>query len=36
MPIKDGLTTTKELIALMTDNIIPEIPIIGLTAFTGQ
>lgn len=36
MPIKDGLATTKELICLMTDNVIPEIPIIGLTAFTGQ
>lgn len=35
MPIKDGLATTKELISLMADNVIPEIPIIGLTAFTG-
>lgn len=36
MPIKDGIATTKELIKLMNDGIIPEIPIVGLTAFTGQ
>ncbi|CAD8206747.1 unnamed protein product [Paramecium octaurelia] len=36
MPRKDGIATTKELKKLMLDGIIPEIPIIGLTAFTGQ
>ncbi|CAD8196458.1 unnamed protein product [Paramecium pentaurelia] len=36
MPRKDGITTTKELRKLMSDGQIPEIPIIGLTAFTGQ
>ncbi|CAD8042812.1 unnamed protein product [Paramecium primaurelia] len=36
MPRKDGIATTKELKKLMSDGIIPEIPIIGLTAFTGQ
>lgn len=35
MPLKDGVATTKELKKLMSDGIIPEIPIIGLTAFTG-
>ncbi|CAK58801.1 unnamed protein product (macronuclear) [Paramecium tetraurelia] len=36
MPRKDGIATTKELKKLMLDGLIPEIPIIGLTAFTGQ
>lgn len=35
MPIKDGITTTKELKKLMNEGVIPEIPIVGLTAFTG-
>ncbi|CAD8200698.1 unnamed protein product [Paramecium pentaurelia] len=36
MPILDGWQTTKRLRNMMTGNIIPSIPIIGLTAFNGQ
>lgn len=35
MPGKDGVDTTKELIKMMNEGIIPTIPIIGLTAFTS-
>ena len=35
MPILDGWQTTKRLRNMMTGNIIPSIPIIGLTAFNG-
>ncbi|CAD8196054.1 unnamed protein product [Paramecium pentaurelia] len=36
MPILDGWQTTKRLKNMMNGNIIPSIPIIGLTAFNGQ
>ncbi|CAD8202143.1 unnamed protein product [Paramecium octaurelia] len=36
MPILDGWQTTKRLRNMMSGNIIPQIPIIGLTAFNGQ
>lgn len=35
MPIMDGWTTTKILMDLIRDKIIPDIPIIGLTAFNS-
>lgn len=35
MPYKDGVETSKELITMMNNRVIPEIPIIGLTAFTN-
>ncbi|CAD8093571.1 unnamed protein product [Paramecium primaurelia] len=35
MPIMDGWTTTKVLMEMIRQNIIPDIPIIGLTAFNS-
>ncbi|CAD8106639.1 unnamed protein product [Paramecium sonneborni] len=35
MPIMDGWTTTKILMDLIRDKIVPDIPIIGLTAFNS-
>ncbi|CAD8120813.1 unnamed protein product [Paramecium sonneborni] len=35
MPIMDGWTTTKVLMDLIRDKIVPDIPIIGLTAFNS-
>ncbi|CAD8191964.1 unnamed protein product [Paramecium octaurelia] len=35
MPIMDGWTTTKVLMGMIEDNLIPDIPIIGLTAFNS-
>ncbi|CAD8081355.1 unnamed protein product [Paramecium primaurelia] len=35
MPIMDGWTTTKVLMDMIRQNIIPDIPIIGLTAFNS-
>lgn len=36
MPIMNGIETTKQLINLMENHIIPKSPIIGLTAFNSK
>lgn len=36
MPIMDGWTTTMMLMNMIRQNIIPDIPIIGLTAFNSN
>lgn len=36
MPILNGVETTKKLLELMRNNVIPFINIIGLTAFTSE
>ena len=36
MPVMDGLEATKVLIEMMKNNIVPEIKIIGCSAFSGK
>lgn len=36
MPVKNGLEATEELVAMMENNKIAEVPIIACTAFTDE